>query len=244
MAFNLDIVKSQAIGVLNLAPRDTAGVPTYTASVAGGDTIYAQEEIDRAATGAAIETIRTILETEGHPHRALWTQPEPLIHAEVLPDHYGPIGVPRITPYSGATNKLAGKIKSIEQILAYRANPGNLYSATAHNASVSTGRPSKLAGFYAVDEAAQVVYFTGFAAESDIAWFQADQPSEFLRLPDDYYDLAICLTVRNLKKDGDATDVFGYYAELAAAGLRAIKERSSTQPSLRPTVGARDTGAK
>jgi hypothetical protein len=250
MAWNQDNVKSQAIALLNLAPRDTAGVPTYTASVAGGDTVYAQEEIDRAATSATVEIIRTILETAGHPHRTLWTQPEPLLHADVLPPHYGPIGTPRITPFQGCPYSINGKVKSIEEIAAYRANPGGYYSATEHDDEVMgsggdpTGRHSKLAGFYAVDEAAQVIHFTGYAAESDLAWFQADVAADYASLPDDYYDLAICLTISKLRKDGDATDIFSHYEAMAREGLNQIRAKQSFQPSLKPTVGARDSGAK
>ena len=123
MPFSLDIVKSQAISLLNLSPRDVTGTHTYTASVAGGDTLYSQEEIDQAAENAVIDIMRAICETPGHPQRVLFTQPEALTHGQILPDHYGPIGVPRIRPFSGAAYKIAGKVKSVEEIQAYRANP-------------------------------------------------------------------------------------------------------------------------
>jgi hypothetical protein len=242
MVFVLDNVKKQVIGLLNLSPRDTDGVPTYTASVTGGDTIYAQGEIDRSAEDAVIEIMRTICETAGHPHRALFTQPEPLIHGDVLPDHYGPIGVPKIRPWTGAPYTINGKVKSIEEISAYRTNPGNIYSATAHNAQVgATGRHSKLAGYYAIDEAAQVIYFTGFSAESDIAWFQTN---DYLQLPDDYYSTATSLAIMRLRKDGDVSDIFSTHAQLAVNAINQIKSRGSDQPSVSKTVGSRDSGMK
>lgn len=240
MLYSLDTVKAQVIGLLNLAPRDLDGVPVYTASVTGGDTIYAQGEIDRAAENAVIDIMRAICETPGHPQRVLFTQPEPLLHGQVLPDHYGPIGVPRIKPFPAATYWLQGKVKSIEEISAYRANPSGIYTSIAHNAA-NGARHSKLAGFYAIDEAAQVFYFTGFAAESELAWFQ---PNDYIQLPDDHYDAAVSLTIAKLRKDGDMSGIYNDHAQMAQAALARIRGEQSEQPSLRKTVGARDSGSK
>lgn len=240
MPFSLDIPKSQTIALLNLSARDVDGVPVYSASVAGGDTLYSQEEIDQAAENAVLDVMRAICETPGHPQRVLFTQPEPLQHGQVLPDHYGPIGVPKIRPFAGASYQITGQVKSIGEITAYRVNPGNIYSATAHNASVSD-RHSKLAGFYAIDEAAQVFYFTGFQAEADIAWFQ---PNDYIQLPDDHYDLTTSLMIAKLRKDGDVSDIFSTHEKNAMMALNQIRGRASDQPSLGKTIGGRDSGSK
>lgn len=235
---NRDIITSQVIGLLNLSPRDTAGVPVYTTSITGGDTIYAQGEIDQAVTNALLSFMRAICETDGHPDRALFVQPDVMLHGQTLPDHYGSIGVPRITPYSGAGYKLGGHRKTVEEIQAYRANPNGYYSAVAHNASAN-GMPSKLAGHYAVDEAAQVFHFTGFQAEADIAYFTiTDLPN----LPETYSQGVTSLAIANLSKDGNVTDIFAAHANIAAHELERIRQKQSDQPSLRKQVGTRESG--
>jgi hypothetical protein len=167
MPFDLDIVKKQVISLMGLAVRDSAGAPTY--STAMGDTTYHADELTRACQSAVTRIMQAICETEGHPLRSLFTTTTTLTHEAQLPEHYGPIGVPRITPYSGAGYTLTGKRKSVEEIQSYRANPNHRYSTVAHNVAKS-GAPSKLAGFYGID--GETFYFTGFGAVSDLAIFQ------------------------------------------------------------------------
>jgi hypothetical protein len=238
MSFILEIAERQAIALMGLAERDTNGVPSYSTLL--GDTSYASEEITRAAQNGVTEIMKTICETDGHPHKYLFTDSTALTHGTALPPHFGSIGEPRITPYAGASYTIVGKRKSIEEINSYRANVNSRYSPIAHNAS-SGGNHSKLAGFYAVDEAIQTIYFTGYSAVSDITNFQE---SDYELLPDIYYPLGTALCITHLKKDGDVSDIFNYYAEIAASGLRMIRNNESDQPSLKKTVGTRDAGTK
>lgn len=237
MTFSLDTTKKQAIALLNLSVRDTAGVPAY--STATGDNTYSAGELDRAGQSAATEIMRAIAETDGHPNRGLFTDPTALTHEGLLPAHLGSIGVPRITPYSGAGYTIIGKRKSVEEISAYRHNPNNMYSTTAHNAAASLGGHSKLAGFYAVD--GETFYFTGFSAVSDLANFDE---SDYVSIPEYYYPTAIALQIANLKKDGDASDIFSYYEKQAMLGLQLIRAGQMDAPSLKKTIGTRDSGAK
>lgn len=236
MAFDLNIVKKQVIATMGLAVRDSATTPSYTTSL--GDSTYATEELDRAIQSAVTTIMQAICETEGHPLRGLFTTAGALTHGSQIPVHYGPIGVPRITPYSGATYTITGKRKSIEEIASYRANPNNYYSEVAHNAS-SGGNHSKLAGFYAID--GQTVYFTGFSAVSDIANFVE---ADYTLLPDSRYPVAIDLSIAKLKKDGDISDIFEYYMQMGMAELKWIKDGQLSQPSIQKTLGNRDNGAK
>ena len=240
MAFNLDVVKKQVIAALNLAARDSLNIPQYTETVAGGDTAYADEEVGRACQSAVTDIMRTICETDGHSHRPLFENSTALTHGSVLPPHIGSPGVPRITPYSGATFTITGKRKSIEEISAYRANPNNFYSLIAHDAN-NGGMPSKLSGYYAIDQATKVIYFTGSSAVADLANFQE---SDYELLPDLYYPDAINLAIKHLMKDGAASDIFTYHAQLAENGLAAIRMKESDQPSPKKTVGTRDSGTK
>lgn len=239
MPFDLDIVKKQMIALMNLSTRNAStSVPVY--STALGDTSYAAEEITRAAQNAVTKIMQTICETDGHPDRPLFTAETAITHGAALPAHTGSIGVPRITPYSGATYTIVGKRKSIEEINSYRANINFRYSKVAHNAAQG-GNHSKLAGFYAKDEAVQTIYFTGFSAVADLANFEE---SDYTELPDRWYPDAIAYGIANLKKDGDVSDIFEYYAAMAAQSMGLVRRNESDQPSLRKTVGTRDAGTK
>jgi hypothetical protein len=236
MAFDATVIKKQVIAQLGLSVRDSATVPTY--STALGDTTYATEELDRAIASAMTTIMQAICETEGHPLRGLFTSSTALTHEAQLPTHYGPIGVPRITPYSGATYTIAGKRKSIEEISAYRANPNFFYSLINHNLA-SGGMHSKLAGFYAID--GQTFIFTGFSAVSDLANFVE---ANYTLLPDNRYPMAIDLSIAKLKKDGDISDIFDYYLQQGMTEINWIKQGQQAQPSMQKTIGTRDSGQK
>lgn len=237
MPFNLDTCKKQTIALLGLAVRDSAGVPTY--STALGDSSYAAEEITRAGQNAVTEIMRAICETDGHPHRSLFTTAQAIVSGDQLPEHFGSSGVPVITPFDGASFTLIGKRKSIEEIAAYRANVNNFYSETDHDEADAQGFPSKLAGCYALD--GQSCHFTGDSATVDIANFDE---ADYTLLPDTYYPLATALQIANLKKDGDVSDIFTYYAQLGTQGLNAIRKGEMDHPSLKKTIGTRDSGTK
>ncbi|MBS1793672.1 MAG: hypothetical protein JSS81_07455 [Acidobacteria bacterium] len=232
MAFDLDTVKKQAIALMNLSTRNLDGTPVY--STALGDTSYGASEIARGAQNAATSIMRAICETDGHPHRYFFDTILTLTHQEKIPDHYGSIGVPRITPYSGAGYALTGKRKSVEEILSYRANPNYYYSKIAHDAA-----GSKLAGYYAIEN--NIFYFTGFSADAAGAVFTE---SSYTALPDSYYPLAIELTIAALKKDGDLSDIFAYYERRSMEGLQVVRAQGTDQPSPKKTIGRRDSGDK
>lgn len=234
MAFDFDIVRKQVIALMNLSVRDSAGVPTYSTSL--GDTSYSADEITRACQSAVTVIMRAICETDGHPDRRYFTTSMTITHAAQLPAHYGSIGVPQITPFTSATYTIAGKLKSIQEIYAYRDNPGNMYSAVNHNAANGSTH-SRLAGFYCVDNNA--VHFTGKSAVADLANFQE---SDYVLLPDTRYPLAIALAIANLKKDGDVSDIFDYYLKQGMSEVVWMKQNKLTQPSLNKTIGTRESG--
>lgn len=222
---------------MNLAVRATDGTPTY--STALGDSSYADAEIDRAIQSAITTIMQAICESEGHPLRSLFTSPATLTNESQMPKHFGPIGVPRITPYSGATYTLAGKRKSIEEISAYRANPNNYYCETDHDQEGVDNFHSKLAGFYAID--GQLFAFTGFSAVADLADFDE---ADYTVLPDTRYPIAIDLSIAKLKKDGDVSDIFDYYMQQGMTEIAWIKDAQQAQPSMQKTIGTRDSGTK
>jgi hypothetical protein len=189
MGYSAAVVTSQVIAQLGLSVRDAAGVPTY--STALGDSSYATEEISRAVASAGTLIMQAICETEGHAHRGLFTTESAVTNGSQLPTHYGPIGIPRITPYQGAAYTISGIRKSIDRINSFRANVDNRYSLVDHD-RLSSGSHSKLAGFYAVDN--NTFYHTGYSAVADIANFVE---ADVTKLPDSYHPLGIALSIAN-----------------------------------------------
>ncbi len=237
MPFDLDISKKQIIALMGLAVRDeTTGIPTYSTSM--GDSSYADDEIDRANQSSATLVMQALCETDGQAERGAFVVPTSLTNEGIIPRHYGSIGVPRITPFSGAGYTIVGKRKSIEDISAYRRNPNEMYSTTAHNAS-SNGTHSKLAGFYAIEN--NTFYFTGYSAVSDIATFTE---SSYTLLPDNRYQLVVDLAIAKLKKDGDISDIFDYYNSQGFSEILWIRQNKMYQPSKNKTLGFKDAGDK
>lgn len=216
MTFSTDIVKKAVIATLNLSVRDSGGTPAYTTAL--GDKAYASEEIDRAILSATTTIMQAICETPGHPLRSLFTTATALTNAAQLPRHYGPIGQPRITPFSGAGYTLAGTMKSPEQVLSYRLNPDNLYSDIDHD-QPDGDVSSKLAGYYAID--GTTFYFTGYSCVSDLADFTE---SSYTLLPDTKYPLAIDLAIAKLVKDGNVSDIFDKYMQMGATEIAWIRQ--------------------
>jgi hypothetical protein len=238
MGYTPATVQSQVIAILGLASRNTGtNVPVYDSTTLGDQT-YALNEIARSVTSAGTRIMEAICQTEGHEHRSLFTTSVVLTHGAVIPPHYGPIGVPEITPYSGATYTIKGKLKSVEEVVAYRNNVNLRFSKIPHNLASGSSH-SKLAGFYALDN--DNVYFTGNSAVSMLANF-AEANSNLL--PDSYHPLAIDLAIAGLKKDGDVSDIFAVYEQRGEAGLALIRAQKQAQPSLSKTIGTRDSGAK
>jgi hypothetical protein len=239
MGYTPTTVQSQVIATLGLASRNTGtNVPVYDSTTLGDQT-YALSEIARSVTSAATRIMEAICQTEGHEHRSLFTASVVLTHGAVIPPHYGPIGVPEITPYPGANYTIKGKLKSVEEVVAYRNNVNYRYSKIKHNVASGSRTHSKLAGFYALDN--DSVYFTGNSAVSMLANF-AEANSNLL--PDSYHPLAIDLAIAGLKKDGDVSDIFAVYEQRGEAGLALIRAQKQAQPSLSKTIGTRDSGAK
>lgn len=239
MGYDPNIVTAQVIAILGLAARNAStNVPIYDSSTLG-DTSYAIEELQRAVTSAGTRIMEAVCETEGHEHRRVFTNQTALTYANALPAHYGPVGVPDVTPYPGATYTIKGKRKSVEEVVAYRNNINNRYSETPHNES-NGGNHSKLAGFYAIDN--DNIYFTGFSATALVTNFdETDSPL----LPDSYHPLGIDLAVAALKKDGDVSEIFTEYAQRGTVGLQMIRGQRMGQPSLTKTIGStRDSSAK
>lgn len=224
---DINEITKKVIATLNLSQRDIAGIPSYTTTL--GDNSYAAAEITRAVQDACNQIMRTICETPGHPDRDAFIFTVNISHGAQIPKHVGPISTPRITPFAGAPYTLVGKLKSTEEVTNYRANPGKIYSPIDHNQPYAGSYPSPLAGFYAVEDNSQTFYFTGEEAELDYADFT---DADVTKLPDTYTGLAIALAITNLKKDGDVSDVFTYYAQLGLTGLQQIRAQGTNQPII------------
>lgn len=232
MAVDLTRVKRQVIQTLNAGTRNSSGVGTYNVTVA--DKGYLSEEIDTAIREACISVMQAICETDGHPARTSFLSLESVTHASVIPEHHGEIGVPVITPYSGASATLLGTRKSYEDVQAYRANPNNIYDTIAHNL-----QGSSLAGYYAT--VGNYIYFTGHSAQVPLANFEADDDD---LIPDAFEPAVIKLSLGYMAKDGAASDIFSYYLDLGQQDLGIIRSGGQQVPNIKPTGGVQDRGTR
>lgn len=231
MAVNLDTCKSQVVSLLNANTR-TNGVASYATTV--GDLGWLAEEIDTAVDGAAMAVLQAACEGV-HPARQGFIVNTSVTHGSALPLHYGAIGVPVITPYSGASFTLQGVRKSVDDISAYRINESNIYGTVAHNAANGT-KASQLAGYYA--HVNGIFYFTGYSCVVPLAILTR---ASITSVPDVFEPTIIKLAMGNLAKDGANSDNFSYFGTLGLADLEMIRS-GGNPPPINPTAGKKDHG--
>lgn len=241
MPFVADKVKKQIISLLDINKRNGSYERQYSLNI--GDEGWIPDEINTAVDFACIEVCRTICETHGHSERGTFVSNESVTYGAELPSHIGDAGIPIITPYTGA-NTILGRRKSYEEIDSYRRNPetdwGKVYGDVNHDQE-DGGKPSPLAGFYAIVD--NRFYFTGLSATVPLAI--ADNTSTTIdKTPLSYEPTVLKLAMGNLAKDGTISSKFGYFLQLGMTDLKTIKEGKLSVPSVKSTIGTRDIGTK
>ncbi len=235
-------VKKQVISLIGANERDAiSGLRVYSGN--SGDEAFLSAEIDTAISYALLEVMAAVCGTDGSPLRGAFVTNTAVNHGEPLPQHYGTPGVPKITPFTGATFTISGVRKSVEEISSYRNNPivfgsKRLYSDFNHNQNAN-GQASSLAGYYSIVEG--VLYYTGQSAVIPLAVF--DESSEDL-LPDSVEPTIAALAVGNLAKDGTISEKFSEWFQRGEMQLNLIRNGEVPTPSVKPTIGARDRGTK
>lgn len=200
MAVNITgIVQPRVTQILNAATQAADGSATYVTTVTD-DRRHATDILD-ACTGAGCEIILAICETPLNGYRAgFMADSASILHGGKIPDHCGPIGIPKIQRYTGGTFD-PGHQKSEEDIQSMRDNTNSLYDSIAHNLV-----GSMLGGYYAVRD--NLLFYTGFDAKIPIATFvRADTAT---KIPDAFESAVIALAVSMLIKEGDSEILLAY----------------------------------
>lgn len=246
MAIDFLRVKRQIISLLNANATDANGFPLYSEAL--GDEGYLSGEIDTGIDYAAFAVMEAICSTDGHSLRSAFIRFAQCQNSMPLPIHYGTHGTPVITPFefAGDKQKKQGVRKSVEEIASYRENPvvasmGNLYSEIDHDQPDGNGNgASPLSGFYAVVEG--IFYFTGFSAVVPLA--QILSIADKILIPDSKEAAIVHIAIGKLAKDGSISEKFSEHAQMGQMELNLIRTGESSAPSIKPTVGNRNTGTK
>lgn len=244
MAIDFLRVKRQIISLLNANQTDANGFALYLETV--GDEGYLSAEIDTAIDYAAYSVMEAICSTDGHSLRSEFIRYVVCQNSMPLPAHHGTHGTPVITPFEFAEDrqKKQGVRKSVEEIASYRENPvignmGNLYSEFDHDQPDGSGA-SPLSGFYAVVEG--IFYFTGFSAVVPLAQILASADRNLI--PGSKEAAIVHIAIGKLAKDGSISEKFSEHAQMGQMELNLIRTGESSAPSIKPTIGNRNTGTK
>lgn len=98
MSFSTSRIKKQIISLLDANERNISGVRIYSTTV--GDEGFLSEEFDTAIAFACLEVMKAICESDSNPGRTDFISLVAVNHGAQIPFHYGPAGVPVITPFS------------------------------------------------------------------------------------------------------------------------------------------------
>lgn len=235
--------KKQILSLLNANERDTLGARLY--SVNSGDEGFIGAEIDTAIEYAKM-LVKEALASDNSLHRGAFIVDTPVAHGTALPSHYGTHGIPKITPYLNAPASMVrtGTRKSVEEITSYRENSiilnsRKLYSDIDHDQPGYGDAPSSLAGFYSVVE--DVLYFTGYSAVVPLAVITGASDAF---IPAEKESVVQAIALGKLAKDGTVSEKFGEWMQMGNMELSLIRTGESAAPSIKPTVGSRDSGTK
>ena len=189
----------------------------------------------QAVTEAAMLVAKAIVMNPNHVHRGLFVSSTPtaLTHNQEMPDMSAEPDVIQIKPTSTGSFQ-TGVSRDVQQIEAFRANPGNLYSAIAHDAA-----DSPLGGYYAIHNGR--FYFTGHAAQGFFPVIAASTVNNLI--PDEYESTWVCLAVGLTVKEGDNLfPIAQYYYSMGMNDLTAVAGMSTVQPVPSPELAKQARG--
>lgn len=227
-----DIAK-QVISILNAQVTTTA----YPASATDiGDTRRNSGEIKEAIVEADLEARVAICETLGNGFRVNFVAPTAALtplsgnpQAAELPERIGPVSRVEIQIASADTTWVAGEQCPLSEIREIIANPGSVFGVAHNVANSPTG------GFYFIDEAADLITWTGNAVRVYVATIGAiDRTTPALLTPDAYSPYLVARAVQKCWKIGDPGELQSHYGKQAAEMMSLITKGSMVLPQLEP----------
>lgn len=230
-----DIAK-QVLSTMN-AQAITTAYPTSATDI--GTSKRNSGEIKEAIVGADLEARVAICETLGNGFRVNFVAVNgPLTplsgnaQAAELPERIGPVSQVEIQIASGA-DWVAGEQCPLSEIREIIRNPSNVFQV-AHNAAHSpTG------GFYFIDEASDIIHFTGNAVRVYVATIGTiDRATPTLLTPDAYSPFLVARGVEKCWKYGDPGNLQNHYGKQAAEMMLLIMKGSQVLPHVEPLMRA------
>lgn len=224
---SFDSVARQIISILN-AQAVAGTYPTGPNDVT--DPKRNAGEIKEAIIEANIEACVAICETLGNGFRVNFVAPVSLTpiagntQAAELPERIGPVSQVEIQTATGEWR--AGEQCPLSEIREIIRNPSNVFQV-AH-----TVANSPTAGYYFIDEASDLIFFTGNAVRVHVATLPAidrgDPPT--LITPDAYSPYLVARGVQKCWKIGDPGELQSHYGRIAAECMALIMKGSMVLP--------------
>lgn len=221
----------QVISILNAQVATTAYPISDTDVTASRRNIG---EIKEAIIEADLEARVAICETLGNGFRvnfvaatAALTPLSGNAQAAELPERIGPVSQVEIQIASGDAGWVAGEQCPLSEIREIIRNPDTVFQV-AHNAANSpTG------GFYFIDEASDIIHFTGNAVRVYVATIGTiDRATPALLTPDAYSPFIVARAVQRCWKIGDPGELQNHYGQLANQMIGLIAKGSMVLPHL------------
>lgn len=198
-------------------------------------------EIKEAIVEADLEARVAICETLGNGFRvnfvAATAALTPLTgnaQAAELPERIGPVSQVEIQIASGDAGWVAGEQCPLSEIREIIRNPDNVFQV-AHNVASSPN-----AGFYFIDEASDLIYFTGNAVRVYVATVGTIDrgATPVLMTPDAYSPFLVARGLAKCFKYGDPGDVQNHYGQQAEQMMGMITKGSMVLPHVETLMRA------
>lgn len=233
-------VATEAISLLN-AQAVTTAHPTSSTDI--GTSKRNSGEIKKAVIASDLEASTAICEPiyEGGQVRfngfrnnfvAVSSTLTPLSGAAQsaeLPERIGPVSAVEIQIASGDTAWVKGEQCPLSEIQEIVSNPSNVFGV-AHNAAGSaTG------GLFFIDEAANLITFTGNAVRVYVATLVAvNWTTPVLQTPEAYFGFLVARAIAKCLKHGDSLEFMNHYSRQADIMMSIIRNGATILPQLEP----------
>lgn len=237
-AASYSVLVRQVISILNAQVAGTAYPVSDTDVTAGRRNIG---EIKEAIIEADLETRVAICETLGNGFRVNFVAPTAALtplsgnaQAAELPERIGPVSNVEIQIASGDTTWVAGEQSPLSEIREIVRNPDTVFQVAHNVANSPTG------GFYFIDEASDVIHFTGNAVRVYVATIGTiDRTTPALLTPDAYSPFIVARAVQRCWKIGDPGELQSHYGNLAEQFMGLIRQGAPVLPHVEPVITAR-----
>lgn len=230
-------IAKQVISLFN-AQAVTTAYPTSETDI--GTSKRNATEIKEAIIESEIEARFAICETPGNGFRPTFVDHSGTLtplsgnaQAAKIPERIGPVSRVEIQVNSADTTWIPGEQAPLNEIQEIIANSGG----TVFQSVVHTAVNSPLGGYFYIDEMADFITWTGFAARVCIATVGSiDHTTPVMRTPDAYTPFLVARSIARLFKHGDNMEFVEWYSRQADMLMMLIRKGEVVLPQLEPLL--------